>query len=132
MAPLLRSMAESNIKFGKRRAAASKTFVLVAVFLQSAWCAAKTTVYFPAFAAPSGGGFGGGKTGGFAKKNNKSKGKKQKRGSLLEEVGVPNAPPASKTKDNNMPLVTEAPKLDKWGLPPPTIEDIFPPMPPGT
>ena len=31
-----------------------------------------------------------------------------------------------------MPLVTEAPKLDKWGLPPPTIEDIFPPMPPGT
>ena len=26
----------------------------------------------------------------------------------------------------------DAPKLDKWGLPMPTEEDLFPPMPPGT
>ena len=35
-------------------------------------------------------------------------------------------------KDDDVDVVVDMPKLDKWGLPIPTIEDIFPFMPDGT
>ena len=74
-----------------------------------------------AFAA--GGGFGR-SAGNSLKKGKKTKeGKKQKRGGLLSEVET-FLPPE---KENN-----SEPKLDRWGLPIPTTDDLFPPMPPGT
>jgi prolyl 4-hydroxylase len=79
----------------------------------------------PAFAA-AGGGFGA--SSGLSKKgeSKKAKGKKSKRGSILSEV-VQVDSPATCTSTSS----SEA-TLDKWGLPAPTTEDIFPPMPPGT
>ena len=52
--------------------------------------------------------------------------KKKRKGSWIADVV-----PQSRTRDdnNNDP---STPELDKWGLPPPTVEDIFPLMPPGT
>ena len=86
----------------------------------------------PAFAAPSGGGFGGGSSGGFAKKTSKkAKGKKQNPRGLISEVDV-SKPLTSKPKQENDDHGDGDAKLDKWGLPIPTVEDIFPPMPPGT
>jgi prolyl 4-hydroxylase len=61
------------------------------------------------------GGFGGGKTGPTIGK--KTKGKTKKGG--LAEMEPP-SPVAKEQKDD--------PKLDKWGLPVATIEDLFPPM----
>jgi prolyl 4-hydroxylase len=78
----------------------------------------------PAFAAV-GGGFGAGS--GLSKKGDgkKAKGKKTKRGSILSEVVKVNPPAKSSSSSSEAPL-------DKWGLPIPTTDDIFPPMPPGT
>ena len=59
--------------------------------------------------------------GGFGAKSSSSKkttGKRQKRGGLISELPQPIKP--------------EAEELDKWGFPPATEEDLFPPMPPGT
>ena len=110
----------------QHRAAPSKVLVWALLFLHVNLCVASGPS--PAFAASPGGGFGGGggKSGGFAKKNKKSTGKKTKK-SLLSEVGQPTIKP----KTGNL-LASDEPKLDKWGLPPPTTEDIFPMMPPGT
>ena len=84
---------------------------------------------FPAFAAPSGG-FGGG---GFSKKSKKSRGKKQKKGSLLSEVvSAPSKQSPSSITTADKPTDKDGPVLDKWGLPIPTEDDLFPPMSPGT
>ena len=64
-------------------------------------------------------GFGGG-FGSSSKKKKKSVSKKKK--NALQEL----SPPSSVSTSDSPP------QLDKWGLPPPTTEDIFPPMPPGT
>lgn len=80
----------------------------------------------PAFAA--GGGFGGGGFGGKSTKGKKKKVKKSKKSGLLSEVQVA-APPEQPLAGQD---TAEGPKLDKWGLPIPTTDDIFPPMPPGT
>lgn len=85
---------------------------------------------FPlAFAA--GGGFGGGSFGGSksATKGKKQKAKKFKKSSLLSEVQVAALPLKQPSAVQN---TAEGPLLDKWGLPIPTTDDIFPPMPPGT
>jgi len=82
-------------------------------------------------AAPSSGGFGkGGGGGGFSAKSKpdkRAKGKNSKRPSILSEVQIQN-----KNSDNQNGNGATGPILDKWGLPPPTEDDIFPPMPPGT
>lgn len=65
-----------------------------------------------AFAA--GGGFGGSSSASAKKKQ-----KKRKRGGFAELT----PPPKVEKKEQ---------KLDKWGLPPPTEDDIFPPLPEGT
>lgn len=81
-----------------------------------------------AFAAPAGGGgFGFGGSGGATKKSNKAKRKKAKKGSILSEGKVAAPPKSSAGPDDE-----EKPTLDKWGLPIPATEDIFPPMPPAT
>ena len=64
-------------------------------------------------------GFGGG-FGSSSKKKKKSVSKKKK--NALQEL----SPPSSVSTSDSPP------QLDKWGLPPPTTEDIFPLMPPGT
>ncbi|CAB9520049.1 Probable prolyl 4-hydroxylase [Seminavis robusta] len=82
-----------------------------------------------AFAAPAGGGFGGG--GGSVKKS-KKKAKTKKSKSLLSEVEVVKTSPKKSNLDTPDNTQAGEPKLDKWGLPVPTTDDIFPPMPPGT
>jgi prolyl 4-hydroxylase len=98
--------------------------ILSAILLQIVDAVPSTTWTRPAFAAATaGGGFGTGA--GLSKKgmSKKAKGKKIKRGSILSEVTFDVNPPASSSSEA---------KLDKWGLPQPTTDDIFPPMPPGT
>lgn len=68
-----------------------------------------------AFAA---GGFGASSNS--ASSNKKSKPKKKRKGGILDSDLVLTPPP---------PTPPAEPKLDKWGLPPPTEEDIFPPLP---
>jgi prolyl 4-hydroxylase len=65
------------------------------------------------------GGFGGSSS---TSKANKTKRSKRKGG--MAKV-APAEPKQSKGKQGE-------PQLDKWGFPPPTSDDIFPPMPPGT
>jgi prolyl 4-hydroxylase len=48
---------------------------------------------------------------------------KKKKGGLIAEIEASHDAPASKDK---------GPVLDKWGLPMPTADDIFPPLPPST
>ena len=62
--------------------------------------------------------FAGGGFGASTPKKGKTKNSKKKR-RLLADVSPPKPE-------------KEEPILDKWGLPPPTIEDIFPPLPEGT
>lgn len=58
------------------------------------------------------------------KRNNNNKGLQRRRDEDLASTG---------TVDKKEEEDEEGqPKLDKWGLPIPTIDDIFPPMPPGT
>jgi prolyl 4-hydroxylase len=64
------------------------------------------------------GGFGAGSS----TPKNKSKKFKQRKGSLQEISNKKTTPAVAPTETG----------LDKWGLPPPTLEDLFPPMPPGT
>lgn len=111
----------------QNRAAPSKVLLLALVSLHVNSFVAISSI--PAFAASPGGGFGGGgsKSAGFSKKNKKAKGKKSKK-SLLSEV----KPPAIAQPRPGDAMASDEPKLDKWGLPPPTTEDIFPLMPPGT
>eukprot|EP00977_Amphora_coffeiformis_P004504 scaffold968_cov171-Amphora_coffeaeformis.AAC.5 len=59
-----------------------------------------------------------------ASSSKKKKPKKKRKGGLDEELMA--APSAPKPKTSNEPV------LDKWGLPPPTEEDIFPLLPPET
>jgi prolyl 4-hydroxylase len=67
------------------------------------------------------GGFGGGNGG---SKNKKVKRKQPKGG--LSEISTSSLPTKStEAKDSG-------PQLDKWGLPVATVDDLFPPMPPGT
>jgi prolyl 4-hydroxylase len=63
----------------------------------------------------AGGGFGANSLKGTKKKKTKKRG--------LESLTMPSKKPEEKEKE---------PQLDKWGLPAPTTEDIFPLMPPGT
>jgi prolyl 4-hydroxylase len=67
------------------------------------------------------GGFGGGSDG---SKNKKVKRKHAKGG--LSEIST--SPPSTKNTDAK----ASGPQLDKWGLPVATVDDLFPPMPPGT
>lgn len=67
--------------------------------------------------------FAGGGFGGSSASSKKAK-KKRKRGGIRDGV---DEPPTTVTKK-----VNDEPKLDKWGLPPPTEDDIFPPLPPET
>jgi prolyl 4-hydroxylase len=74
-----------------------------------------------------GGGGGGGGFGSSNAKKTRSKpnnnNKRRKRAGTLSELEKRS--PVTEKKE-------EQPLLDKWGLPPPTEEDLFPPMPPGT
>lgn len=79
-----------------------------------------------AFAARSGGGFGSART---SSRNTKTK--KNKRKSGLKEV-APLGPSFQSERKENEKTARSDKVLDKWGLPPPSLEDIFPPMPPGT
>lgn len=65
--------------------------------------------------------FAGGGFGSSPAKKTRTKPNKRKRTGGLTDL----EPPVTKKTE-------EAPQLDKWGLPPPTEDDIFPPMPPGT
>lgn len=81
-------------------------------------------LFVDAFAA--GGGFGGG---GFGAKTNIKKASNNKQKKKRQSLSQLNEPTKTTTKPS-----TEAkgPKLDKWGLPPTTLEDIFPPLPDST
>jgi prolyl 4-hydroxylase len=68
--------------------------------------------------------FAGGGFGSSNAKKTRSKPNKRKRAGGLPELQE--RPPVTEKKEEEEPL------LDKWGLPPPTEEDLFPPMPPGT
>jgi len=57
--------------------------------------------------------------------NSNRRNKKKKKSSLDELELVP-------PQQEEEPTTVQEPVLDKWGLPPPTLEDIFPPMPEGT
>lgn len=70
------------------------------------------------------GGFGSGSS---SKKKKIPKNKKRKGGLLLDEELLSPPIPVAKSAAPKDELV-----LDKWGLPPPTEEDIFPRLPPGT
>lgn len=70
----------------------------------------------------AGGGFGASKAPA-AKKKKVKKG----RGSLLDSKDI--SRPKPKASEG---VVVDGPKLDRFGLPPPTEEDILPPLPPGT
>ena len=74
------------------------------------------------------GGFGGGGNAS-NKKTNAKKGKEKKR-----KGGLSDFAPTMKTtmKAPQQPKDQDSPALDKWGLPPPTLEDLFPPMTPET
>lgn len=88
-----------------------KLLLLLLTSVQSKFTAPQSTPHL-AFAA--GGGFG-------ASSSSKGKKKKRKRGGFSSEVEKPKV------------VVEESEtKLDKWGLPPPTEDDIFPPLPEGT
>jgi prolyl 4-hydroxylase len=91
------------------------------VFVQQGAIVSAKNAQSMAFAAGGGGGFGGAASSSQQKRNNQpntSSGKKtQKRKNALEEI-------SKGMEKSNI--------LDKWGLPPPTIEDIFPPLPPDT
>ena len=67
--------------------------------------------------------FAGGGFGSSSSSTKKSK-KKRKRGGFSDLE----PPPPSKNQEK----VNETPKLDRFGLPPPTEDDIFPPLPEGT
>lgn len=70
--------------------------------------------------------------GGFGAKTKKTKRPKPKK---RRGGGGFGAPPQKDDGDGTTATIQEkkdGPVLDKWGLPPPTEEDIFPPMPPGT
>jgi prolyl 4-hydroxylase len=70
--------------------------------------------------------FAGGFGASSSKKTKKGKEKKRKGGLTKDLV------PKSTTATKSILPQDDSPKLDKWGLPPPTVEDLFPPMPPGT
>lgn len=78
-----------------------------------------------AFAAPSGEGFAGG---GFSKQSKEKTNKKRKNGGLLSEIFEPGSTTTTTTNHED----NAEPKIDRWGLPIPTEEDLFPPMPGGT
>jgi prolyl 4-hydroxylase len=89
-----------------------------------------------AFAANGGGGFGGGGFGASPKTNNKKK--TNKRNKRQENIAgmMETIPTKNKKKESLETSLTSAktkqPKLDKWGLPVATLEDIFPPLPAST
>jgi len=95
-----------------------------------------TSPLVAAFAAAGGGGGGGfgrkGAGGNAASVTRTSRSKKnRKKGELLRDeelIRTPDNRQQVDGRDND----DSQPKLDKWGLPEPTEEDLFPPMPPGT
>ena len=58
--------------------------------------------------------------------------KKKKRTNTAWSELAPADDDVEGVQKKNPSSTREQDPLDKWGLPPPTIEDIFPPMPPGT
>ena len=95
--------------------------VLMVPVAQATTIPQRSLVPFGGCCAFAGGGFGAGNK---KKKSSSAQGKKKnKRKSGLKEV-IPLEPFVEPRHDDRV--------LDKWGLPPPTIEDIFPQMPPGT
>lgn len=78
-----------------------------------------------AFAAKGGGGFGGG---GFGATSKAKKNKAKKKNKNLADMMDPGAKTESSTKSISTEE-TKQPKLDKWGLPVATLDDIFPPLP---
>jgi prolyl 4-hydroxylase len=104
-----------------KKAAFFKCVVLTLLcLLRLAECRSLSSDTVLAFAGGFGGGFGGGNS---SPKKKKIRSKQRKGG--LTEVPI-EAPPSETTK------VSTDQKFDKWGLPVATIDDIFPPMPPGT
>lgn len=82
-----------------------------------------------AFAARGGGGFGGGFGASSKTKDKKKSKKKNKNLSDMMEA----APSKKEYPDKSTTtLESDGPKLDKWGLPVATLEDIFPPLPEST
>ena len=85
-----------------------------------------------AFAAKGGGGFGGGGFGASPKTTNKKK--TNKRNKRQENIaGMMETIPTKTKKTESLEksiasAETNQPKLDKWGLPVATLEDIFPPL----
>ena len=80
-----------------------------------------------AFAAKGGGGFGGGGFGASPKTKNKKKVKKKIENltDMMETITTKKESPNESIASGD----TKQPKLDKWGLPETTLEDIFPPLP---
>lgn len=88
-----------------------------------------------AFAAKRGGGFGGGGFGANpSTKNKKKANKKRKRqenlAGMMETTTTENKTDGE--KESLASAATKQPKLDKWGLPVATLEDIFPQLPAST
>ena len=83
-----------------------------------------------AFAAKGGGGFGGGGFGASPKTKNKKKVKKKIENltDMMETITTKKESPNESIASGD----TKQPKLDKWGLPETTLEDIFPPFQLGT
>ena len=90
----------------------------------------KPSYSIPAFA----GGFGASSSAKKSPKNKskKSRGRKGGVGFGLEGSESTSGAVQQKTVSTPEGVANDGPVLDKWGLPPPTEEDIFPPMPPGT
>jgi hypothetical protein len=86
--------------------------LLLLVSVQSVHCRSGIVAF-------AGGGFGSSSS---AKKSKKKPDNKKRKRASFAEIEQP--PPKVEKEDE--------PKLDKWGLPIPTEDDLFPPMPPGT
>mmetsp|Transcript_21060 Transcript_21060/g.34847 ORF Transcript_21060/g.34847 Transcript_21060/m.34847 type:complete len:389 (+) Transcript_21060:81-1247(+) len=72
--------------------------------------------------------------GGFGAKPQQLGGKKKSKGKR-KRTGFSEIEPINKPATNvvqPVPADDDSPKLDKWGLPPPTEDELFPPLPPGT
>ena len=90
----------------------------------------EVTLQVEAFAVRGGGGFGGGGFGANSKPKNKKKGKKKNKNlSDMMETTVPKKVSSDKSTSTPEP---KGPKLDRFGLPVATLEDIFPPLPAST
>lgn len=92
-------------------------------------CSSPSLLWVEAFAAKGGGGFGGGGFGATPKAKNKKTKKKNKNLADMIETAVTQTESSDKSTS---PEERNQPKLDKWGLPVATLDDIFPPLPEST